>query len=55
MRVQKSAVMLLEVSKLGFRLLRPSTCDPLFMFPWGQIQSWAHGTAKFTFKFYDDG
>ena len=46
---------MLEVGSLGFRLLRPTSEDPLSLFPWGQIHSWAHGTNRFTFRYFDDG
>ncbi len=52
---QKGDVLLLEVGPLGFRLLRPVTEDPLSLYPWGQIHSWAHGDKRFTFRFFDDG
>ncbi|GAX80847.1 hypothetical protein CEUSTIGMA_g8282.t1 [Chlamydomonas eustigma] len=52
---KKGDTLLLEVGNLGFRILRPETEDPLALFPWGQIHSWAHGTSKFTFRYFDDG
>jgi hypothetical protein len=35
--MQRSPVLVLEVGKHGFRLLRPDTEDPLCLFPWGQV------------------
>ena len=55
MCAQKGDVLLLEVGSLGFRLLRPTTEDPVFLYPWGQIHSWAHGVKRFTFRYFDDG
>jgi len=52
---KKGDTLLLEVGSLGFRILRPETEDPLALFPWGQIHSWAHGTNRFTFRYFDDG
>eukprot|EP00195_Chlamydomonas_chlamydogama_P007852 CAMPEP_0202893312 /NCGR_PEP_ID=MMETSP1392-20130828/2916_1 /ASSEMBLY_ACC=CAM_ASM_000868 /TAXON_ID=225041 /ORGANISM="Chlamydomonas chlamydogama, Strain SAG 11-48b" /LENGTH=217 /DNA_ID=CAMNT_0049577599 /DNA_START=146 /DNA_END=796 /DNA_ORIENTATION=- len=52
---RKGEHLVLEVGRQGFRLLRPSTEDPLSLFPWGQIHSWAHGTNRFTFRYFDDG
>lgn len=54
MLLQKNPVLVLEVGKLGFRLLRPDTEDPICLFPWGQVHSWAHGTGRFTFRYFDD-
>lgn len=31
--------MVMEVGRLGFRMLRASTEDPLFLFPWGQVRA----------------
>lgn len=52
---QKGSTLLLEVGDTGFRLLRTGTHDPIFLFPWGQIHSWAHGDCRFTFRYFDDG
>ncbi len=52
---QKGDVLLLEVGNIGFRLLRSGTEDPINLWPWGQIHSWAHGPNKFTFRYFDEG
>lgn len=52
---RRSAVLLLEVGDTGFRLLKSGSEDPILLFPWGQIHSWAHGDSRFTFRFFDDG
>lgn len=46
--------MLLEVSARGFRLLRTSSEEPLFDFPFAQIHSWGHLPNRFSFKFYEE-
>lgn len=54
MTMQKADLMVFELSRLGFRLLRPGTDDCLLLFPWGQVHSWAQTETKFTFRYYDD-
>ncbi|GFH09518.1 DUF4476 domain-containing protein [Haematococcus lacustris] len=53
-QLQKGSPLLMEISRLGFRFLRPSTEDPLRVFPWGQIHSWAHDDQLFNFRFFDE-
>lgn len=45
---------LLEVGARGFRLLRTSSEEPLFDFPFAQIHSWGHLPNRFSFKFYEE-
>ncbi|GLI66393.1 hypothetical protein VaNZ11_010185 [Volvox africanus] len=52
---RRSAVVVLEVGPLGFRMLRPNSTDCLFAYPWGQIHSWAHTDNRFSFRYFDDG
>jgi hypothetical protein len=42
------------VSARGFRLLRTSSEEPLFDFPFAQIHSWGHLPNRFSFKFYEE-
>eukprot|EP00967_Tisochrysis_lutea_P121833 scaffold201088_cov18-Tisochrysis_lutea.AAC.1 len=53
--MQKSPKMVLEISSLGFRLLRPETEAPLGLYSWGQIHSWAHAPNDFAFRHFDEG
>mmetsp|Transcript_13617 Transcript_13617/g.26164 ORF Transcript_13617/g.26164 Transcript_13617/m.26164 type:complete len:261 (-) Transcript_13617:276-1058(-) len=50
----KASQVLLEVGKRGFRLLRLTSEQPLFDFPFAQIHSWGNLPNKFSFKFYLD-
>uniref|UniRef100_A0A7S3QS32 DUF4476 domain-containing protein n=1 Tax=Dunaliella tertiolecta TaxID=3047 RepID=A0A7S3QS32_DUNTE len=52
---KKSPKMVLEISSLGFRLLRPETEAPLGLYSWGQIHSWAHAPNDFAFRHFDEG
>jgi len=51
---KKGDLLLLEVGPIGFRILKAGTQDPIYLFPWGQVHSWAHGTNRFSFRFFDD-
>lgn len=42
------------MSGRGFRLLRASSEEPLFDFPFAQIHSWGHLPDRFSFKFYEE-
>jgi len=50
----KAPQVLLEVGARGFRLLRTSSEEPLFDFPFAQIHSWGHLPNRFSFKFYEE-
>lgn len=52
--LQKSLEMVLEVSRQGFRLLKPGSEDPVAVYPWGQIHSWAQVGTNFAFRYFDD-
>mmetsp|Transcript_15213 Transcript_15213/g.49933 ORF Transcript_15213/g.49933 Transcript_15213/m.49933 type:complete len:225 (+) Transcript_15213:115-789(+) len=45
---------LLEVGPDGFRLLRAVTEEPLFVFPFPQVHSWAHAPDRFSFRYFED-
>jgi len=51
---QKFPKLVLEVSSLGFRLLRPETGAPMGLYSWGQIHSWAHAPNDFAFRHFDE-
>ena len=51
---QRTPKVVLEVSSLGFRLVRPGTDAPFGVYSWGQIHSWAHSTKDFAFRHFDE-
>ena len=52
---QRHEKLRLEISREGFRLLRQSSADALFAYPFPRVHSWAHAGTNFSFRYIREG